>query len=99
MFKAYVTYCLSIYCQHLNTINIERTRRKECCLLLLTIFAKNLKFYRNQKDLSQEKLAELAGLHRTYISAVERERRNISLENIERIANALEIEPYLLLKQ
>jgi transcriptional regulator with XRE-family HTH domain len=67
--------------------------------LLLTIFAKNLKFYRNQKDLSQEKLAELAGLHRTYISAVERERRNISLENIERIANALEIEPYLLLKQ
>ncbi len=67
--------------------------------MLLTIFAKNLKFYRNQKDLSQEKLAELAGLHRTYISAVERERRNISLENIERIANALEIEPYLLLKQ
>ena len=73
--------------------------RRECYLLLLTIFAKNLKFYRNQKDLSQEKLAELAGLHRTYISAVERERRNISLENIERIANALEIEPYLLLKQ
>ena len=66
--------------------------------MLLVIFAKNLKLYRNQKGISQEKLAELAGLHRTYISAVERERRNISLENIERIAKALEIEPYLLLK-
>ena len=67
--------------------------------MLLGIFARNLKLYRADKGLSQEKLAELAGLHRTYISAVERERRNISLENIERIANALEIEPYLLLKQ
>ena len=67
--------------------------------MLLTIFARNLKIYRNKKGLSQEKLAELSGLHRTYISAVERERRNISLENIERIANALEIEHYLLLKQ
>ena len=66
--------------------------------MLLVIFAKNLKLYRNEKGISQEKLAELAGLHRTYISAVERERRNISLENIERIAKALEIEPYLLLK-
>ena len=67
--------------------------------MLLGTFAKNLKLYRNKKGLSQEKLAELAGLHRTYIGAVERERRNISLINIERIANALEVEPYLLLKQ
>ena len=36
-------------------------------------------------------------LHRTYISAVERERRNISIENIQHIAEALNIEPYLLL--
>ena len=53
--------------------------------------------YRNKKGLTQEKLAELSGLHRTYISAVEREQRNISLDNIECIANALEIEAYLLL--
>ena len=67
--------------------------------MLLTIFARNLKKYRNQKGLSQEKLAELSELHRTYISAVEREQRNISLINIEKIAKALEIEAYLLLKQ
>lgn len=46
---------------------------------------------------SQEYLAELAGLHRTYISAIERERRNISIENIEKIAEALNIDAYLLL--
>ncbi len=67
--------------------------------MLLETFAKNLIFYRYQKGLTQEKLAELSGLHRTYISAVERKRRNISLENIEKIANALEVEAYLLLKQ
>ena len=72
---------------------------KEGCSLLLSVFASNLKSYRNEKGLTQEKLAELSGLHRTYISAVEREQRNISLENIENLANALEIEAYLLLKQ
>ena len=59
--------------------------------------AVNIKRYRAQRDLSQEALAELAGLHRTYISLVERERRNISIENIEKIASALEVEAYFLL--
>lgn len=54
-------------------------------------------YLRNKCGYSQEYLAELAGLHRTYISAVERERRNISIENIQHIAEALNIEPYLLL--
>lgn len=48
---------------------------------LLHIFAANVKNYRSEAGLSQEKLAELAGLHRTYISAVEREKRNISITN------------------
>ena len=46
--------------------------------------------------LSQEKFAEKCGLHRTYISDIERFRRSISLENIQRIAVALNIETYKL---
>ena len=64
---------------------------------LIHYFAVNFRYYRNKCGYSQEYLAELAGLHRTYISAVERERRNISIENIQHIAEALNIEPYLLL--
>lgn len=64
---------------------------------LIHYFAVNLRNYRTKRGYSQEYLAELSGLHRTYISAVERERRNISIDNIERIAKALQIEPYQLL--
>ena len=64
---------------------------------LIHYSAVNVRYYRNKCGYSQEYLAELAGLHRTYISAVERERRNISIENIQHIAEALNIEPYLLL--
>ena len=63
---------------------------------LLHIFASNVKKYRIEKGLTQEALADLAGLHRTYISAIERERRNISIDNIESIARSLDVEPYLL---
>ncbi len=64
---------------------------------LMRCFASNLRKYRLDRGYSQEHLAELAGLHRTYISAIERERRNISIGNIEKIAEALNIEAYLLL--
>ena len=60
------------------------------------IFSKNLKKYRNQLGLSQEAFAEKAKLHRTYISAVESKRRSISLDNIQKIAEALEIDTYKL---
>ena len=63
---------------------------------LLSIFANNVKHYRLARNLSQEKLAELSGLHRTYISAIERQQRNISIENIEAISSALNIEAYKL---
>ena len=63
---------------------------------IVKVFGTNLKKYRTQKKLSQEKFAELCGLHRTYISDVECFRRSISLENIQKIANALEIETYKL---
>ena len=52
-------------------------------------FGSKLREVRLQKDVSQEKLADLAGLHRTYISSVELGKRNISLLNIERLALAL----------
>ena len=65
---------------------------------LIHVFAINVRKYRTEKGLSQEALADLAGLHRTYISAVERERRNISIDNIENIAAALNIDAYLLLQ-
>lgn len=63
---------------------------------VLEIFIKNIKKYRIEKKLSQEDLADKTGLHRTYISSVERGQRNISLKNIEKIAEALEIEVYKL---
>ena len=73
---------------------------------LIHYFAVNVRYYRNKCGYSQEYLAELAGLHRTYISAVDLKRLekillfrkcNISIENIQHIAEALNIEPYLLL--
>ncbi|WP_033827200.1 helix-turn-helix domain-containing protein [Bacillus andreraoultii] len=56
------------------------------------VLGKNIHKYRMKKGLSQEKLAEYCGLHRTYIGAVERGERNISIDNIEKIANALEVD-------
>ena len=56
---------------------------------LIHYFAVNVRYYRNKCGYSQEYLAELACLHRTYISAVERERRNISIENIRLIFNGV----------
>jgi transcriptional regulator with XRE-family HTH domain len=66
---------------------------------ILDTFANNVKKYRLERGYSQEKLAEIAELHRTYISAVERCRRSIALENIQKIANALQIKTYLLFMQ
>ena len=62
----------------------------------LHIFATNVRNYRKQKGLSQEGLAEKSNLHRTYISSLEREKRNISIENIEKIADALSVDAYQL---
>ncbi len=52
------------------------------------IFAENLRKARQAKKLSQEDLAELAGLHRTYVGSVERAERNVSIDNMERLAAA-----------
>lgn len=63
---------------------------------IVKVFGYNVKKHRTQIHLSQEAFAEKCGLHRTYISAVECCRRSISLENIQRIADALGVETYKL---
>ena len=64
---------------------------------IIKVFGSNVKAYRQRIGLSQEAFAEKCGMHRTYISAIECFRRSISLENIQKIADAHEIEPYQLL--
>lgn len=63
---------------------------------IIKVFGTNVRKYRNEQNISQEKFAEMCGLHRTYISDVECFRRSISLENIQKIADALNIETYKL---
>ena len=66
---------------------------------VIKVFGINLRKYRTEKGLSQEKFAEICGLHRTYISDIECFQRNISLENVQKIADALEIKSYILLQE
>lgn len=63
---------------------------------ILQVFSMNLKKYRKAIGLSQEAFADKAGLHRTYISAIECGKRSIALDNVQKIADALEIDTYLL---
>jgi transcriptional regulator with XRE-family HTH domain len=61
-------------------------------------FGNRLRFLRKQRDLSQERLAHLAGLDRSYVGGVERGERNISIENICILAGALKVPPSALLE-
>ena len=61
-------------------------------------FGEKVRELRIKKGLSQEELAELSGLHRTYISSLELGKRNVSLINIYALANALSVTPDKLLK-
>ncbi|MBI5189140.1 MAG: helix-turn-helix transcriptional regulator [Nitrospirae bacterium] len=55
------------------------------------IFGDRIRQLRKARELSQEKLAELANLHSTYISGIEGGKRNVSLENIGKLAKALNV--------
>lgn len=66
---------------------------------LREILANNIKQTRQALHISQEDLADLCGLHRTYISDIERSNRNVSIDNIEKIAKALNVSPAELLKE
>lgn len=66
---------------------------------LRTILAKNLREFRKCNGYSQEKLADLCDLHRTYIGSVEREERNVTLNTLEVLAQALNVSVPELLTQ
>lgn len=55
------------------------------------VFARNVRKYRKRLALSQEDLADMSELHRTYVGSVERGERNVSIDNMERLAVALKV--------
>ena len=65
---------------------------------LRDVLARNLRLHRAERCWSQERLAHESGLNRTYLSAVERGEQNISLDNIFRLAAALNVEAWTLLR-
>ncbi|SEP42506.1 helix-turn-helix domain-containing protein [Nitrosovibrio sp. Nv6] len=58
---------------------------------LRAVLAENLRKFRKNNGYSQEKLADLCDLHRTYIGSVEREERNVTLNTLEVLAHALKV--------
>lgn len=58
---------------------------------------RNLRAYRQAKGLSQEALADVLGVHRTYMGGIERGERNLTLRSVERIAERIGLEPLALL--
>ncbi|WP_114970399.1 helix-turn-helix transcriptional regulator [Rhodoferax ferrireducens] len=61
--------------------------------------AKNLRLLRARGGLSQEALADLVDLHRTYVGSIERSERNVSLDNVEKLATALKVDICVLLSE
>ncbi|ENY76474.1 hypothetical protein C206_17102 [Pseudomonas putida TRO1] len=65
---------------------------------LVAVFAANVRRRRLELGFSQEELAERAGVHRTYVGMLERSEKNVTIYNIERIAQGLGVSPDLLLR-
>lgn len=77
----------SLYSLHLHTKSFHTMSGEK----ILVRFGQNVQRIRKEQNISQEKLAEYAGLHRTYIGMIERAEKNITLCNIEKIAKALNV--------
>ena len=63
------------------------------------LLARNLRRLRRQRGLSQEEAAEKCGLHRTYVGAIERGERNVTLSTLQGVASAFHVDPLLLLSE
>lgn len=70
-----------------------RTRSREC-----VVFGQAVKDLRQKREISQEHLAVLTGMHRTYIGGIERGERNPTLITIHKLAAALQVPPHRLLQ-
>ena len=64
---------------------------------LRQVLAKNVRQLRRDLGVSREELAHMAKVHRTYMGSIERSEQNIAIDNIEKIAKALDVKPHQLL--
>lgn len=74
---------------------MSKTKRSKH-ITIQKLFGERVRELRKEQGLSQEKFAHICGLHRTYIGCVERGEKNISIENIKKIAVALKVDIYKL---
>lgn len=77
-----------------HRFGVKRTHPDE----LRDVLAKNLRLARSRLGISQEDLALMSGVHRSYLSDIERSQRNISIDNLSRLAKALEVDAWELLR-
>lgn len=97
LFFVNATYTLHTSCFKFDIIMIISSIQGRISMDYLQILGANIRAHRQRLGMTQEQLAESADLHRTYVGAIERGDRNVSLNNIVAIAKALNIEPYKLL--
>ncbi len=71
--------------------------RRRPSRMMTQLLANNIRAFRREKNLSQEELAEMCDLHRTYIGSVERGERNVTLSTLEALAAALDVSVSTLL--
>ena len=92
---------LLIVCRHRVIIAVNSSSSVNTGLNSMTqlnlIVGNNIRMLRNNRGFSQEQFAEQCGLHRTYVGAIERGERNITLGTLEKFARALNVRPETLL--
>ncbi|MFL0797306.1 MAG: helix-turn-helix domain-containing protein [Cellvibrionaceae bacterium] len=88
-----------VNCGSVTLVEAEQAKYKACSDELLQVLADNIIRLRKEQGLSQERLAEVAGMHRTFISLIERKGRNVTLGVVEALATALSVDVPTLLTQ